>query len=230
VAFQGEVEHHDSAGNSGIIHPGDVQWMTAGRGIVHQEYHSKEFTKTGGIMEMCQLWVNLPKLYKMTHPKYQAIKASSIPSVTLPIDAEEPLATARIIAGELGEVKGAASTFSPVQVWDVSLPHVGSEVDIPYRADHQCIVFVRSGCINLLSGASIGGLQAVRLSAQDVALMHIDGSNVLRLQVCAPDSNVLILGGEPINEPIASEGPFVMNTQEELNQAITDYRMGKLGC
>lgn len=226
VAFQGEVEHHDSTGKSGLIASGDVQWMTAGRGIIHQEYHSKEFTRTGGTFEMCQLWVNLPKKHKMTKPGYQAIAKDKIPSVNLPLGSEgsDTLGTARLIAGELGAVKGAAKTFSPVQMWDVSLPHVGSEVDIPFPSDHNCIVFVRRGGVEVVTDT-----KNTPLGPQDVALMRLDGNGTLRLRVAAPDSSVMILGGEPLNEPIAAQGPFVMNTQDEIHMAISDYRMGKMG-
>jgi redox-sensitive bicupin YhaK (pirin superfamily) len=229
VAFQGEVEHHDNKGNSGVIGPGDVQWMTAGRGIVHEEYHSKEFTKTGGTFEMCQLWVNLPKKDKMTKPGYQGILNKDIPVVSLPLGNadNESLATARIIAGELGTAKGAATTFSPVQMWDVGLPHAGSEIDLPFPADHNCIVFIRRGSVEILSGEGESELKPTKLSPQEVALMRLDGSSTLRIRVLEPDSSVLILGGEPLNEPIAARGPFVMNTQDELRKAMTDYQRGK---
>lgn len=242
VAFQGEVEHHDSTGKTGLISEGDVQWMTAGRGIIHQEYHSKEFTRTGGTFEMCQLWVNLPKKHKMVKPGYQAITKDKIPQVTLPLGAaspEEVLGTARIIAGQLGETKGAASTYSPVQMWDINLPHAGAEVDLPFPADHNCIVFVRRGSVEVLSGSDNGNeettggkadkLKTSTLGPQDVALLRLDGSDMLRLRVVAPDSSVLILGGEPILEPIAAQGPFVMNTQDEIRQAIRDFSAGKMG-
>ena len=164
----------------------------------------------------------------MTKPGYQAIKNEQIPSVTLPLnkpDGDDALGSARIIAGELGATKGPAHTFSPVQLWDVSLPHAGSEVDIPFPADHQCIVFIRRGSVKVLSGDD--GKKEKELGPQDVALMRIDGSDVLRLRVNEPDSSVLIMGGEPINEPIANQGPFVMNTYDEIAKAISDYRNGK---
>lgn len=225
VAFQGEVEHHDSTGNTGIIRQGDVQWMTAGRGIIHQEYHSKEFTKKGGTFEMCQLWVNLPKKDKMTKPGYQAIESKQIPTVPLPLGANgNALASARIIAGELGETKGPASTFSPVQVWDVDLPHAGSEIDLPFPADQNCILFVRRGKVSVLSDD-----KASELGPQDVALMKIDGANSVRVRVLEPDSSLMVLGGEPLNEPIAARGPFVMNTSEEIMQAMRDYSSGQFG-
>lgn len=229
IAFQGEVEHHDSTGNTGIIHAGDVQWMTAGRGIIHQEYHSKEFTRQGGTFEMCQLWVNLPKKDKMTKPGYQGIKKEEIPVINLPLGSsgDEVLATARVIAGEIGETKGAATTFSPVQVWDVSLPKAGSEIDLPFPADHNCMIFVRRGSVEVLSDD--GTVTKVVVRPQEVALMRMDGSDTLRVRVIEPDSSILILGGEPLDEPIAAQGPFVMNTQQEIQQAMSDYRSGKFG-
>ena len=231
IAFQGEVEHHDSTGKSGIIEPGDVQWMTAGRGIIHQEYHSKKFTQEGGTFEMCQLWVNLPKKHKMAKPGYQGIKSGKIPVVNLPLNAEEgsePLGTARIIAGEIGATKGAAKTFSPVQMWDVSLPNAGAEVEFPFAEDHTCIVFVRRGSVEVLSGEG-DDLKASKLGPQDVALMRTDGSSLLKIRVVDPDSSIMIMGGEPLNEPIAARGPFVMNTQDQLRQAMIDYSNGKMG-
>jgi quercetin 2,3-dioxygenase len=229
IAFQGEIEHGDNKGNSDVIGPGDVQWMTAGRGIVHEEYHSKDFTRNGGTLEMCQLWVNLPKSHKMTKPRYQAISKDKIPTVELPLKREEgtdPLASVRVIAGEIDEVKGAAQTFSPVQMWDVNLPHAGAEVDIPFPADHNCIVFVRRGSIQVLSGDNGEGKKS-KLGPQDVAVMHLDGSDSLRVRVEESGTSLLVMGGEPLNEPIAAQGPFVMNTQKELQQAMTDYRSGR---
>lgn len=231
IAFQGEVEHCDSSGKSGVIAPGDVQWMTAGRGIIHQEYHSKKFTREGGTFEMCQLWVNLPKKNKMTKPGYQGIQNKKIPVVNLPLNAEDgtdSLGTARIIAGELGATNGAATTFSPVQLWDVSLPYAGAEVEFPFAKDHNCIVFVRRGSVEVLSGEG-DDLKASKLGSQDVALMNTDGSDMLKIRVVDPDSSIMIMGGEPLNEPIAARGPFVMNTQDQLQQAMVDYRNGKMG-
>jgi redox-sensitive bicupin YhaK (pirin superfamily) len=231
VAFQGAVEHHDSTGKSGVIAAGDVQWMTAGRGIIHQEYHSKEFTTKGGTFEMCQLWVNLPKKDKMSKPGYQLIHNQQIPVVKLPLgvtddDAEEVLGTARIIAGDLGSTKGKAKTFSPVQMWDVSLPKAGSEIDLPFPSDQNCVVFVRRGGVEIVSDDAN---KTHKLGPQDVALFHIDGSDTLRIRVTKADSSIMVLGGERIDEPIASMGPFVMNTQQELDQAVRDYQSGRFG-
>ena len=187
---------------------------------------------------MCQLWVNLPKKHKMVKPNYQPILKSQIPEVSLPLGAPSAdndgentvVGKARIIAGELGDAKGAAKTFSPVQMWDVQLPHAGAEVDLPFPENHNCIVFVRRGSVDVLSGNSTEPkLKSSPLGAQDVALMRLDGSNTLRLRVKEPDTQIMILGGEPINEPIAAQGPFVMNRPEEIRQAILDYQMGRMG-
>jgi len=237
IAFQGEVEHHDSKGNRGVIGPGDVQWMTAGKGIVHEEYHSHSFTREGGTFEMCQLWVNLPKQHKMTKPRYQAILKEDIPRVTLPLnrqpgddnedDASRVTATIRLIAGSMAGVKGPAKTFSPLQLWDVILPHTGSLVDIPFPKDQNCIVFVRRGRVQIVSGDGEQQKQSP-LGPQDVAIMKLDGnSEILRVRVDQPDTSLLIMGGEPLNEPIAARGPFVMNTWEQIQQANMDYRLGK---
>lgn len=217
-----------------MIGSGDVQWMTAGKGIVHEEYHSKNFTREGGTFEMCQLWVNLPKKHKMTKPRYQPILNEQIPTVKLPLkspseeDSEEkkdessadssPLAKVRLIAGGEGvfrtepSVKGPAKTFSPVQMWDVILPKSGTQVDIPYPSDQNCIVFVRRGGIEVLSGNDESGKKqkVSTLGPQDVAVMHLDGSDMLRVNVKSDDTSLLIMGGEPLNEPIAAQGPFVM--------------------
>ena len=182
---------------------------------------------------MCQLWVNLPKKDKMTKPRYQPILKDQIPSVDLPLKEqsggetkEEPLATVRLIAGSLEDVNGAAKTFSPVQMWDVIMPHAGAEVDIPFPPEHNCIVFVRRGAVQVLSGED-GNEKKSSLGPQDVAIMHLDGSSSLRIRVEEPDTSLLIMGGEPLNEPIAARGPFVMNTFEEIQQAGMDYMSGK---
>lgn len=180
---------------------------------------------------MCQLWVDLPKAKKLTRPGYQGILNEKIPVVDLPLNAGEgikSLGTARIIAGELQDTKGAAKTFSPVQLWDVNLPIKGSEVELPFPADHNCMVFVRRGSVEVLSGGG-DSLSASRLGAQDLALLGTDGSEVLKLRVIEENSSVMILGGEPLNQPIAAQGPFVMTTRQELVQAMRDYQSGKFG-
>jgi quercetin 2,3-dioxygenase len=176
----------------------------------------------------------------MTKPGYQAISKDSIPVVSLPLTKDtdkndngdhKEVATARVIAGTLGDTKGAARTFSPVQMWDVQIPQGQSLVDLPFPPDQTCIVFVRRGSVMIVSGNEDDSktLKESTLGPQDVALMHMDGSDLLRLKSLEKSTSVLILGGEPIDEPIAAQGPFVMNTQEEIRQAMMDYRMGKMG-
>lgn len=249
IAFQGEVEHQDNAGNSGVIGPGDVQWMTAGRGILHEEYHSKSFTEKGGIFEMCQLWVNLKARDKMTPPQYQSILQEQIPTVPLYSAAKKTdeisptaaaVASARIIAGELHDAKGPASTFSPVQVWDVTLPQADSVVELPFSAHHNGMLFVRRGKVQVLSGTDDSdGTPSSKsvLGPQDVALLSLPltpddatvSTSLIKLRVLEADSSVMVLGGEPINEPIAAHGPFVMNTDDEIRQAFVDFRSGSFG-
>lgn len=202
--------------------------MTAGRGIVHEEYHSPKFTKEGGTFEMCQLWVNLPKKSKMTKPRYQAILNEQIQSVPLPLGAPEgeQLGQVRLIAGDFADGKGGAKTYSPVNMWDVILPDAGAEVEIPYPSDHNCIVFVRRGGVEIMSGEEGKG-KTSKLGPQDVALMHLDGSDSIKVRVDRPDTSILIMGGEPLNEPIAAQGPFVMNSFDEIRKAMSDYRAGK---
>jgi len=244
VAFQGGVEHQDSVGNKDVIGPGDVQWMTAGRGIIHEEFHSTEFAERGGTFEMCQLWVNLPKKHKMHAPRYQPILASAVPVVQLQAkgdaaagDASErpsgdatssgeacaAVGSVRVIAGELHGVRGPAKTFTPILLWEASLTAQGAVVELPVPAGYNSMVFVRRGAVSV--GRAGAELHA---GAQDVALLEQQGE-MIRLRAEAPDTQLLILGGEPIDEPIAAQGPFVMNTQEEIVQANQDFRSGKMG-
>lgn len=222
IAFNGEVEHADSVGNRGVIQPGDVQWMTAGRGIIHQEFHSTEFSQRGGIFEMCQLWVNLKAKDKMTPPKYQGISDSDIPVVDIPNEG----GSVRVIAGSLLGTKGPAHTHSDIELFDVSLKE-GKDVDLPFPAEHNCIVFVRRGGIDVLTGED--GDETYPVGPQDVALMKRSSGNTLRVRASAADTSLLIMGGEPLNEPIAARGPFVMNTWDEIQQANIDFRSGNFG-
>lgn len=230
IAFKGEVEHADSVGNQDTIKPGFVQWMTAGRGIIHQEFHSHEFSKRGGEFEMCQLWVNLPKKNKMTKPQYQPITDKEIPVVDLKeVEeggecSEESIGNLRVIAGSFLETKGPANTFSPVELWDASIEKMGSIVDFPFPDDYNCIVFVRRGEIDIVGDG--GDLK--RVGAQGVALMKREGGRI-RVQSAQKNVSLLIMGGLPLNEPIAARGPFVMNTWEEISKANEDYMMGRLG-
>lgn len=220
IAWQGEVEHADSVGNSGVIGAGDVQWMTAGRGIVHQEYHSTQFARRGGTLEMCQLWVNLPKAHKMSPPNYQAILNEQIPVVPL-VENDESLAhgSVRVIAGIYRDTKGPAKTFTPINVWDVKLTH-RRPVTIEVAAGHNTLIFVRSGSVKVGSNGMVGPQGMVRLEQT---------GTLIQLEATQPDTQLLLLGGEPIDEPIANKGPFVMNTAAELRKAFEDYQMGRLG-
>eukprot|EP00594_Rhizosolenia_setigera_P019645 CAMPEP_0178966170 /NCGR_PEP_ID=MMETSP0789-20121207/16762_1 /TAXON_ID=3005 /ORGANISM="Rhizosolenia setigera, Strain CCMP 1694" /LENGTH=264 /DNA_ID=CAMNT_0020651383 /DNA_START=339 /DNA_END=1133 /DNA_ORIENTATION=- len=239
IAFQGEVEHADSVGNRDVIKSGDVQWMTAGRGIIHQEYHSKEFSITGGIFEMCQLWVDLPKEKKMTKPRYQAISSNKIPQVAVKNNADgQTGAIVKIIAGVFNDVKGPAKTFSPVELYDVKLLSKNVTVDLPFPANNQCVVFSRTGSVDLHYGNN-GELKET-IDKHGVALLKNDLDNnsasevadkkvFIRLSPKKDNTSVLIMGGEPLNQPIVNRGPFVMTTQKELEQAMKDYYSGKMG-
>lgn len=214
IAYQGSVDHRDSGGHSGTIHPGDVQWMTAASGVVHEEMHGKDFTAKGGDFEMVQLWVNLPAAYKMSKPHYQGLVSADIPRAEL-----GPGAYARIIAGELNGVKGPAKTFTPVNVFDVRLDANGKgELRLPAGQN--------AGIVLLRGEAVVNGSATLKGSAQ-IALLSRPGETVT-LEAKA-ESLVLVLSGEPIDEPVASYGPFVMNTQAELRQAFEDYQAGHMG-
>jgi hypothetical protein len=214
IAYQGAVEHRDSGGHSGTIYPGDVQWMTAASGVVHEEKHEREFAKQGGIFEMVQLWVNLPKAYKMSEPRYQALVSSQIPVVQL-----GSAGHARVIAGELDGVKGPARTFTPVNVFDVRL-NAGGQTELSLPAGHNAAVVLLKGNVVLNSSEPLKG------EAQ-IALLSNTGD---RIALEAKEgTTLLVLSGEPIHEPVVNYGPFVMNTPEELTQAVEDYRAGRMG-
>jgi quercetin 2,3-dioxygenase len=214
IAYQGAVEHRDSGGHSGVIFPGDVQWMTAASGVVHEEKHEHEFGEKGGTFEMVQLWVNLPAKYKMSKPKYQAITKEQIPSVKLGAESY-----ARVIAGELNSARGPAQTFTPVNVFDVRAK-AGERFEIALPAGQNAAVVLLKGKVTL------NGETRMESDAL-IAVLDPDGE---RVSIEAKeDSTLLVLSGEPINEPVASYGPFVMNTREELAQAVDDYRKGKMG-
>jgi len=214
IAYQGAVAHRDSAGNSGVIYPGDVQWMTAASGVVHEEMHEQEFAQKGGIFEMVQLWVNLPKADKMSKPGYQAITKEQIPVVKFASGGH-----ARVIAGELNGTKGPAHTFTAINVFDV-IVKAGERVEIALPEGHQAAVVLRKGDVSLNKGSSLTGEARIATLSASGGSVTIDAKE---------DSTLLVLSGEPINEPVASYGPFVMNTREELVQAMEDYNAGKMG-
>jgi len=214
IAYQGSVDHRDSAGNAGTIHPGDVQWMTAASGVVHEELHERKFTEAGGTFEMIQLWVNLPKAYKMSAPRYQGITAAQIPAVYWGRGA-----SARVIAGELDGVRGPAKTFTPINLFDLRLA-AGSHVKLDVPSGHQAALVLLRGELLLNESTVVAG-------PAHMALLSRDGDSVT-IEATA-DSVILALSGEPIGEPVASRGPFVMNTETELRQAMEDYQAGRMG-
>ena len=213
VAYKGSVAHHDSTGNSGIINPGDVQWMTAGAGILHKEYHEKEFSKKGGPFEMVQLWVNLPKKDKSTPAHYQPITAAQMGKVQLPDHA----GLVNVIAGSFNNVNGPAVTYTPVNLFDIKL-NKGGKTEFTVPASHNTALLVING------EAEVNGQKA---SEHSFVLFSNDGDEISI--VATADSVILLLSGEPINEPIASYGPFVMNTQQEIVEAIQEFQAGKYG-
>jgi redox-sensitive bicupin YhaK (pirin superfamily) len=222
IAFQGEVEHGDSVGNKGVIGPGDVQWMTAASGIIHEEFHSRQFAKQGGTFEMIQLWVNLPAKFKMAPPRYQPILSGDIPRVQIGDGAGH----VNVIAGEYQGIKGPAATFSPVNLWDAKLVQ-DKAMHLELPEGHRTILFVRSGSVQV--GDSTDSSTTNVVSTAQASVLS-DNGTVLALQnVGEGDCTFMILGGEPLGEPIANRGPFCMNTQEELHQAMVDYSSGKFG-
>lgn len=213
IAYQGEVEHNDSRGNHGIIRTGEVQWMTAGKGILHKEYHSKKFSSTGGDFQMVQLWVNLTAKDKMTEPKYQAITREKIVKVGLPNDSGK----VEIITGNYNNIKGTADTFTDINLWNVYL-NESSKHNFTIPSSHNCCLLVVEGEIE------VGG---TLVAADQMVLMANDGDSI---SIKAnKKSIILVMSGEPINEPIESYGPFLMNTKAEIMDAINDFNSGKFG-
>jgi redox-sensitive bicupin YhaK (pirin superfamily) len=214
IAYQGAVAHHDSAGNGGVIRPDEVQWMTAGGGILHNEYHEASFAKAGGVMHMMQIWVNLPRKDKLTAPKYQALEKASIAEAALASGAGR----VRVIAGAFEDVKGAASTFSPVHMLDLRL-NPGAKVRLPTPRDFNTALLVLKGKV------SANG--APDASEGDCVLFKNDGDEVV--VESRGEAIVLFLSGAPIEEPLVHYGPFVMNSVDEINQAVEDFNAGKFG-
>lgn len=213
LAYKGRVEHSDSSGGGGIIGEGDVQWMTAASGVLHKEFHESEWSKNGGEFQMVQLWVNLPAAHKMSTPKYQALENKNIPKV----DIDGGLGYIEVVAGEYQGTKGAASTFSPVNLFNAKLKATAN-VDFEFPENFNTGLLVLEG--------------SVKVNGQDVATDHFvlfaNKGEKIELEA-AEDALVLVLSGEPINEPIAAYGPFVMNTEDEIKQAFRDFQTGKFG-
>lgn len=212
IVYSGEVEHADNHGNRGKIGPGDVQWMTAARGILHSEMHGMDFTKAGGQLEMVQLWVNLPAKHKMSSPHYQEIKNQNIPIKQLP----DNMGSVRIISGEFAGTVGVAKTFTPVILWDVQLnPNAKIILDIP--AGFNSAILVLSGEL-LINNKDLIKRGTIAFLSQSGESIFLETKDNLKL---------LVLGGEPINENIVGYGPFVMNSQEEIQQAMNDFKNNK---
>lgn len=213
IVYDGEVSHRDSSGNGGTIGPGDVQWMTAASGILHEEFHSPAYTKSGGPFRMVQLWVNLPADKKMAPPGYQGITNADIPAVALPDGA----GALRVIAGDYEGAKGPARTFTPINLWDIRLK-AGARVKLDLPEGHTAMAAVLAGHVEI-NGAHAGEAEIVRFQREGSAV-EIN---------TADDAIVLILTGEPINEPVFGYGPFVMNTRAEIVQAVNDFNAGRFG-
>lgn len=214
IVYQGELEHRDSTGAGGLIGPGDVQWMTAAGGIIHEEFHAPSFGKTGGMMEMVQLWVNLPARDKSAPAGYQTLLAADIPSVGLADEA----GSLRVIAGEFDGHKGPARTFTPMDVWDMQLK-AGKSVRLAGGDDRNAALVVLRGTVRVNGETSVGAAQLV--------LFERGGDEVLL--AADSDAVVLWLSGEPLDEPVVGYGPFVMNSQAEIVQAFDDFHAGRFG-
>jgi len=214
IVYKGEVEHRDSTGGGGRIGPGDVQWMTAASGLVHEEFHGRDFARSGGMFEMVQLWVNLPAKDKMSPPHYQGIVNRQIPAVSLP----DRQGTVRVIAGEFAGAQGPAKTFTPIHVWDLRLAS-DQRIDLTVPDGYTTALVVLKGHVRVNGSEAIG--------AAEVGLFDRAGKNICIDS--AEDVTALLLSGEPIDEPIVGRGPFVMNTTQEIHQAMADYQSGKMG-
>ncbi len=213
IAFQGSVAHHDSTGKGGVIGPGDVQWMTAASGILHREYHEESFARRGGTIQMAQIWVNLPRAHKMDPPGYQTITADRIGVASLPHGA----GTVRVIAGEYLGVRGPAKTFTPVTMLDIRLVEEGrADIDVPAR--HNAALLVMKGEI-AVSGET---------ASENEFVVFANAGERIPVEARS-EAQLLLLAGEPIEEPVVAYGPFVMNTEGEIRQAMVDFQAGKFG-
>ena len=214
VMYEGEVDHQDTAGNGGRIGPGEVQWMTAGSGLLHKEMHSEEFSRKGGGFEVLQLWVNLPAKSKMTAPRYQALTAANIPVVALPYGA----GSVRVIAGEFAGSRGPAQTFTPINVLDVRLK-AGARVKLDLREGYTASIYMLKG------KARLNGTEYA--SATELVVFDRKGDEV-EIEA-ATDAALFVMNGQPIDEPVVGQGPFVMNTSQEIRQAFVDFHHGRMG-
>jgi quercetin 2,3-dioxygenase len=214
IVYQGEVAHRDSVGNAGLIGPGDVQWMTAASGILHEEFHSPDFTREGGALEMAQLWVNLPAQHKMSAPRYQTILNANIPRV----DLADGAGSVRVIAGSFEGRSGPAATYSPLNVWDVRL-NAGQQASLRVPDGYVAAIAVLRGSITVNGSRRVG----------DAELLVLDrAGDEVHIEAVA-NTTLLLLSGQPIAEPIVGYGPFVMNTREEIESAVDDFQRGKFG-
>lgn len=214
IAYQGKVQHHDSRGNAGVIGQGDIQWMTAGAGILHKEYHEREFSRQGGVFQMVQLWVNLPAKDKMAPPKYQAITNGEIPKYQLPDGAGD----VEVIAGSFDGLKGVASTFTPIEMYNIRLKAGGSmEFNLPASYNTGILVVEGSVTVNGEQEAPLDNFILFKNDGEHITLSSRDGALLL------------VLSGEPIREPIVGYGPFLMNTKQEIIRAFDDLNAGKFG-
>ena len=241
IAYAGEISHVDSTGGRGDILEGDVQWMTAGRGILHEEFHSEAFGQRGGIFSMVQLWVNLPSAHKLTDPKYQSIKRADMPIVDLIDNSDEQtvIGQAAIIAGDWHGIAGAATTFTQINLWDIEL-HTAGTTSLQVPKTHNTLLLVQEGQI-LVNGTAVSAGSLIEFSApirnhvgtqsEHSSLPATDTIELTYPATTDEDTPIklLLLSGEPIGEPIAGHGPFVMNTQEELRQTFRDYQTGNFG-
>ena len=241
IAYSGEISHADSTGGRGDILEGDVQWMTAGRGILHEEFHSEAFGQRGGIFSMVQLWVNLPSAHKLTDPKYQSIKRADMPIVDLIDNSDEQtvIGQAAIIAGDWHGIAGAATTFTQINLWDIEL-HTAGTTSLQVPKTHNTLLLVQEGQI-LVNGTAVSAGSLIEFSApirnhvgtqsEHSSLPATDTIELTYPATTDEDTPIklLLLSGEPIGEPIAGHGPFVMNTQEELRQTFRDYQTGNFG-
>lgn len=214
IVYDGEVSHRDSTGAGGTIGPGDVQWMTAASGIVHEEFHSEAYARTGGPFRMVQLWVNLPARDKMAPPGYQGITEAQTPTVALPDGA----GTVRLLAGAFQGATGPAKTFTPMQVWDAQLK-AGHTVTLPAPVGHTTVPLVYQGRVKTADGQEAGDAEMI---------VYERAGEGVQLTALA-DTTLLWLCGEPIDEPVVGYGPFVMNTPQEIQQAFADFQSGKMG-